>query len=542
MSKLSGVLLWLLAGLEAAELEAYREYQNELGPESATERAVRHQRLAERRAGPVIMVHRGAAAFAPENSLQAYAAAMDFGADGCEVDIRRTRDGVLVLFHDEVLESLTDGFGAVRQLAYRDLCALHPRRAFGRPASATPPTFPALLDLARQRAMLLHLDIKEPGLEEEITRFLDEADAWDQVVAINAANATNLLKNPKLRLLNYKAPGLYERRLDVEPLAIKAALAKPGDMILVDDPRVAVRVLNRTPYQPVLLRRHYRLILRRGQAAAFAATNGFAPMSHVQALSRRLDPSSVEQLLKVLAADAPAGAATGTQVSDAASAARIVERAWAAQRLGELGRKSEPVVRALERLVQQPGRHPDRLYDGLDGAMAVRALGRLDSAKSVKVLLQVLKPAQRASEGLGPPPGEQSPAWANVRLQVHVMPALGQLRCRAARKFLRQYVAMDEARARAIGPPQFEDATRALLCQRLAWDQIAALLRSHNPAVRGTAIMECVSHPTDERQAALKAAAPWALKLPRQATALPLRQAPAIKRPHPPAPPSRAKS
>jgi hypothetical protein len=542
MRKLSVALLWLVAGLEAAQIEAYREYQNELGPESATERAARHQRVAQRRAGPVVMVHRGAAAFAPENSLQAYAGAMDFGADGCEVDLRRTRDGVLALFHDEALDRLTDGFGAVSQLTYRDLCALRPRTAFGRPASATPPTFPALLDLARQRAMLLHLDVKEPGLEGEIARFLDEAEAWDHVVAINAANATNLLANPKFKPLTYKAPGLYAQRLDVDPGAIQEALAKPGDMILVDDPRVAVRVLNRPPYQPVPLRRNYRVILRRGQAAAFAATNGFAPMSHVQALSKRLEPSSVQQLLKVLAADVPGRAAGGARPTNAASAARIVERAWAAQRLGELGRKPEPVVRALERLVQQPGRHPERLYDGLDGAMAVRALGRLGSAKSVQVLLGVLKPSQRVSEGLGSPPGEQSLAWADVRLQAHLMPALGQLRCRAARKFLRQYVAMDEAQARALGPPQFEDATRALLCQRSAWDQIAALLRSRNPAVRGTAILECVDHPTDERQAALKAAAPWALKLPRQPRPLPFRQTPATKRSHPPAGTGRAKS
>jgi glycerophosphoryl diester phosphodiesterase len=51
--------------------------------------------VAERRAGPAVIVHRGAWAFAPENSLAAYAAAMDYGADGREVDLRRTREDVL---------------------------------------------------------------------------------------------------------------------------------------------------------------------------------------------------------------------------------------------------------------------------------------------------------------------------------------------------------------------------------------------------------------------------------------------------------------
>ena len=111
------------------------------GQESDAERTARHLRVAERRAGTIIIVHRGASAFAPENSLAAYAAAMDYGADGCEVDLRRTRDAVLVLFHDETLEHLTCGFGAVSQLTYRELQALHSQR-----------------HLARQRAMLLHLD------------------------------------------------------------------------------------------------------------------------------------------------------------------------------------------------------------------------------------------------------------------------------------------------------------------------------------------------------------------------------------------------
>jgi hypothetical protein len=51
-------------------------YITELPPESASERAARHQKVAERRAGTIVIVHRGASAFAPENTLEAYAAAI----------------------------------------------------------------------------------------------------------------------------------------------------------------------------------------------------------------------------------------------------------------------------------------------------------------------------------------------------------------------------------------------------------------------------------------------------------------------------------
>src|SRR5437667_8480247 len=81
-------------------------YIRAIPPETAEARADRHRLVADRRRGPVIIVHRGASAFAPENTLEAYAAAINYGADGCEVDVRRTADGILVLFHDDMLDRL----------------------------------------------------------------------------------------------------------------------------------------------------------------------------------------------------------------------------------------------------------------------------------------------------------------------------------------------------------------------------------------------------------------------------------------------------
>lgn len=49
---------------------------------------------------PLVLAHRGASARAPENTLEAFALARDLGADGVELDVRRTADGVLVVHHD----------------------------------------------------------------------------------------------------------------------------------------------------------------------------------------------------------------------------------------------------------------------------------------------------------------------------------------------------------------------------------------------------------------------------------------------------------
>src|SRR5438045_7874824 len=96
-------------------------------------RQARHERVAARRAGPVIICHRGASDLAPENTLEGYTAAIDYGADGCEIDLRGTADGVLVLFHDDMLDRLTDGFGTLPQVTYSELLALPPPPLFAAP-------------------------------------------------------------------------------------------------------------------------------------------------------------------------------------------------------------------------------------------------------------------------------------------------------------------------------------------------------------------------------------------------------------------------
>src|SRR5437867_273987 len=75
-----------------------------IAPETAAEAMERHSRVAQRRSGVEIVCHRGAWLFAQENTLEAYRATFELGADGNEIDIRVTRDGVLVCFHDDMLD------------------------------------------------------------------------------------------------------------------------------------------------------------------------------------------------------------------------------------------------------------------------------------------------------------------------------------------------------------------------------------------------------------------------------------------------------
>lgn len=68
--------------------------------------------------------HRGASEYAPENTLSAFYLGLLQGANGIETDVQRTKDGALVLFHDDELSRVTDGHGALADHTLSELKAL----------------------------------------------------------------------------------------------------------------------------------------------------------------------------------------------------------------------------------------------------------------------------------------------------------------------------------------------------------------------------------------------------------------------------------
>ncbi len=476
--------------------------------ESIEARELRHRRVGKHRAGTVIIVRCGAGGIVPANSLDVCATLMDYGADGVIVDLRATRDGVPVVFSDASLERLTEGFGTPEQFRYRELLTLHGRRAFGRPLFLRPLTFAALLNLARERSMLLWVNLQTPGLVPQVRRLLDLADGWDMVVAVSGADAQEFEHCPDYRPLTTKPPGLILDGRDMDPAAVKRALLQPGQILVVNDPRVAAQALARPLIQPIPFMKTY-LLTSRPMVFGTPATNEFNPLAYLRTSTNRLSLLSTDALLSHLT-NRPAPATRSMQTWS--TEMRVVERAWIAQRLGNGRQASMRVVRALEEVMQEPLHSDDPLYHGVDAAAAARALGRLGAVRSTPTLVAALRryaaDERRKSEG----PDEIS---IGERVRTAVFESLGDLRCRGAKRFLQTYVGLSDVRAQAFGQPHFAEATRALLRQRLDWTEIASLLRSPNTTVRGTAILECLDGYTEERGMALQSAAPWALQLPR---------------------------
>ena len=87
---------------------------------------------------PVVIGHRGAAGTHPENTLAAFEAAIDQGAQIIESDIHVTRDGIPILLHDPDVGRVTDGAGAASSLDWAEIAALDAGYDFTDESGGTP--------------------------------------------------------------------------------------------------------------------------------------------------------------------------------------------------------------------------------------------------------------------------------------------------------------------------------------------------------------------------------------------------------------------
>ena len=127
-----------------------------------------------------VAAHRGWSARYPENTMAAFRAALSLGVDQIETDIRVTKDGTLVLMHDEAVDRTTDGTGLVREKTFAELRALDAGIRKG-PAFAGErvPTLIELMELIRdEKTLTMDFELKEyptEGREDIAFRACDEA-------------------------------------------------------------------------------------------------------------------------------------------------------------------------------------------------------------------------------------------------------------------------------------------------------------------------------------------------------------------------------
>ena len=151
---------------------------------------------------PLTFAHRGGAGLWPENTLEAFQGAVALGCSHLESDLRLSRDGQIVLFHDPTLERTTDGIGDVSSYTLDQLRRLDAGYRFSPHGRGFPrrgqglriPTFAELV--AAAPGVSFNVEIKErghPDLPEALWEFIQRHEIADRIIV--AAEHHHLLES-----------------------------------------------------------------------------------------------------------------------------------------------------------------------------------------------------------------------------------------------------------------------------------------------------------------------------------------------------------
>lgn len=124
------------------------------------------------------VAHRGAAGYAPENTVAAFDKGVDMKADYIEIDVQRSKDGELVIIHDTTVDRTTDGTGSVKDLTFEQIRSLDAGSWKGEEFKGEKiPTFDEILDRYHGKVgILIELKAPElyPGIEAQVAKKLKE--------------------------------------------------------------------------------------------------------------------------------------------------------------------------------------------------------------------------------------------------------------------------------------------------------------------------------------------------------------------------------
>ncbi|WP_028708792.1 glycerophosphodiester phosphodiesterase [Propionicicella superfundia] len=128
--------------------------------------------------------HRGASGHAPENTLDAFAAAMKVGAAGIELDVHLSADGRVVVIHDDTLDRTCGVPGTVAAMAAADLVSTSAANGMKAFPDARIPLLDEVFDLVAGTSTIVNIELKgqQPELPDTVHRIVRDRGASDCVV------------------------------------------------------------------------------------------------------------------------------------------------------------------------------------------------------------------------------------------------------------------------------------------------------------------------------------------------------------------------
>ena len=211
----------------------------------------------------IIVANRGVLDMAPENTMAAFKMAVELGANGIMVDLRRTKDGRLVLMNDEVIDRTTDGMGRVDMVLYDELRLYDAGSWRGEEFKGEKvPLLSDVLLFCKLNGLKLILDVKHFGVERQLITLIKEYDMIEHVYFWGILRNIRELEPslPIYNLLFYKANEIERdtvefahternhvciKMLDSDNRAvIKKGISKKADVIITNFPQLIMDIFH----------------------------------------------------------------------------------------------------------------------------------------------------------------------------------------------------------------------------------------------------------------------------------------------------------
>jgi glycerophosphoryl diester phosphodiesterase len=135
--------------------------------------------------------HRGSRVNVDENTISAFKKALNYGANCIELDVRKTKNGKIVVLHDSTVDRTTNGSGILKNFTLEKLKELKTENQH-----STIPTLIEIFDLLKGQIKFM-IDVKETGLIKKLSKILREYNLLEDCI-ISGRNLTEILEFKKI--------------------------------------------------------------------------------------------------------------------------------------------------------------------------------------------------------------------------------------------------------------------------------------------------------------------------------------------------------
>ncbi len=145
-----------------------------------------------------IWAHRGASGYAPENTMEAFALAVEQRADGVELDVQLTKDQRLVVIHDETVDRVSMQHGYVKDFEWKDLCKIPVNRTIPEYKEVFIPSLEEVYQLLKGSHLTINVELKTsviwyPKIEEKVLELTKKMGMLERVI-FSSFNHTSVKK------------------------------------------------------------------------------------------------------------------------------------------------------------------------------------------------------------------------------------------------------------------------------------------------------------------------------------------------------------